>query len=133
MTRTCLKVLDSFRFGVGPLTAAAVWSEFGDCRRFANSDQAVRHTGLDVTVSSSDDKRRGSGYLSRQGPDALRWLLFEAGLTASRTTAPDHAYFCSVRDRLDTHRAALSVARKLARRCYHTLRNLGEDALTPRN
>lgn len=125
------KALMAAHFGVGPLTAAAVWSEFGDCRRFSNSDQAVRHTGLDVTVSSSDDKRRGSGYLSRQGPDALRWLLFEAGLAAARSASPDHAYFCSVRDRHDTQRAALSVARKLARRCYHTLRAMGETALTP--
>jgi transposase len=124
------RALMAAHYGVGPLTAAAVWSEYGDCRRFANSDQAVRHTGLDVTVDSSDDKRR-PGYLSRQGPDALRWLLFEAGLAASRKGSPDHAYFCSVRDRHDTQRAALSVARKLARRCYHTLRTLGETALTP--
>jgi transposase len=29
-------------FGIGPLTAAVIWCEMGDCRRFRNSDQVVR-------------------------------------------------------------------------------------------
>jgi len=40
------------RYGVGWLTAVAIWAEFGDVRRFANSRQAVRFTGLDVTIRS---------------------------------------------------------------------------------
>ena len=36
-----------------------------------------------------------------------------------------------VRDRLGPDRAALSVGRKLSRRCFHTLRELGDDALAP--
>ena len=61
----------------------------------------------------------------------LRWALYEAALYASRPASPDYAYFCAVRDRIDGQRALLSVARKLTRRCYHTLRDLGEDALLP--
>jgi hypothetical protein len=33
--------------------------------------------------------------------------------------------------RIDGQRALSSVARKLAGRCYHTLRDLGEQALQP--
>jgi hypothetical protein len=69
----------------------------------------------------------GSHYPAR--PPVLRWALYEAALYASRPASPDYAYFCCVRDRIDGQRAMLSVARKLARRCYHTLRDLGEDAL----
>ena len=101
----------------------AVWSELGDCRRFSRSDQVVRHTGLDVTVDASDLHRAG-GYLSRQGPATLRWALFEAGMCASRPRSPDHAYYTTVKQRHDGKLAAISVARQLARRCYHTLRNL---------
>ena len=61
----------------------------------------------------------------------LRWALYEAARYASRPASPDYAYFCSVRDRIDGQRALLPVARKLARRCSHTLRDLGEDALLP--
>jgi transposase len=45
------------RYGIGWLTAVSVWAEFGDVRRFANSRQAVRFTGLDTTVAASDTKR----------------------------------------------------------------------------
>ena len=37
--------------------AVAIWCELGDCRRFSRSMQVVRHTGLDVTVDSSDRHR----------------------------------------------------------------------------
>jgi transposase len=82
----CRALVDAI-FGVGGLTAVAVWSELGDCRRFSRSEQAVRHTGLDVTVDASDLRRAG-GHLSRQGPSILRWALFEAGMCAARTATP---------------------------------------------
>ena len=109
-------------FGIGGLTAVAVWSELGDCRRFSRSMQVVRHTGLDVTVDSSDRHRAG-GHLSRQGPETLRWALFEAGKASSRATSPDHAYYTAVKAAHDGKLAAIAMARKLARRCYHTLRS----------
>ncbi len=74
-------------YGIGGLTAVAVWSELGDCRRFSRSEQVVRHTALDVTVDSSD-RHRASGYLSRQGPPTLRWALFEAAVNASHRRSP---------------------------------------------
>jgi hypothetical protein len=87
----------------------------------------VRFSGLDVTVWSSDNKR-SPGRLARQGSPVLRWALFEAAKSASRTTSPDHAYYVAVRDRLGGKRPALSVARKLVRRCHHTLREQGDEA-----
>jgi transposase len=66
----CRALIDA-HYGIGGLTAVAVWSELGDCRRFTRSLQAVRHSGLDVKVDSSD-RRRAGGYLTRQGPSTLR-------------------------------------------------------------
>ena len=117
-------------YGIGALLSVAIWEELGDCRRFGSSSDAVRHSGLDVTVWSSDGKR-SKGHLARQGPSILRWALYEAGISAAKKTSPDHDYFCAVRARLGTSRAALSVGRKLARRCYHTLREVGDAALAP--
>jgi len=122
------RALVEAHYGIGPLTAVAVWSELGDCRRFSRSMQAVRHTGLDVTVDSSDRHRPG-GKLSRQGPGTLRWALFEAGKCAARATSPDHQYYQAVRRAHDGKLAALSVARKLARRCYHTLRAMDPELI----
>jgi transposase len=123
------RALQETHYGVGPLTSVAIWAEMGDCRRFANSDNAVRHTGLDITVWSSDT-HRAKGHLARQGPAVLRWALYEAAMCAARPSSPDLAYYRAVRDRRDAQLAVLSVARKLARRCYHTLRELGETAMS---
>jgi transposase len=117
-------------FGIGPLLSVVIWAEMGDARRFRHSRDAVRHAGLDITVYSSDTKR-AAGRLSRQGVPLLRWALFEAARCAARAASPDHAYYRQVADRIDGQRAALSVARKLARRCYHRLRDLGDQALAP--
>jgi transposase len=124
------KALAAELYGVGPLVAAIVWAFLGDTRRFSSSAQAVRHTGLDVTVYSSDAKR-APGHLSHQGPPILRWALFEAGHQGSRLTSPDHRYYADVAERIDANRAALSVARKLARRSHHILRRLGDQAYAP--
>src|SRR6266511_1885408 len=80
------------QYGVGPITAVAIWAFMGDTRRFSSSAQAVRHTGLDVTVYSSDGKR-SPGHLSRQGPPVLRWALYEAACSAARATSPDLDYY----------------------------------------
>jgi transposase len=117
-------------YGIGPVTAVAIWAELGDVGRFTSSRHAVRHTGLDITVYSSDGKRT-PGHLARQGPPVLRWALFEAAKCAARASSPDHGYYLQVKGRLGGNRATLSVARKLARRCYHTLRALGEQAYAP--
>jgi hypothetical protein len=61
----------------------------------------------------------------------LRWALHEAAVRASRPGSPDHAYYLAAKQRLGGKRAALSVARKLAREAYHTLRDLGDQALAP--
>lgn len=124
------RALRDNHYGVGPFLSVAIWEELGDCRRFTSSDDAVRHAGLDVTVYSSDGKRT-RGHLAKQGPPVLRWALYEAAVYAARPTSPDHAYFRQLKNRLDGQLALLTVARKLARRCYHTLRNLEEVALAP--
>jgi transposase len=118
-------------YGIGALTAPIIWAEMGDCRRFSSSDKAVRHTGLDITVWSSDNKRASGGHLARQGPPALRWALVEAAQSASRSASPDHRYYLEVKARAGANRAALSVARQLARRTHHTLRALGDAAWAP--
>ena len=115
-------------YGIGALIAPIVWAELGDTRRFSSSEKAVRYTGLDITVWSSDGKRHGPGHLSRQGPPALRWALFEAAYIAARPSSPDHAYYLEVKTRQGSNRAALSVARKLTRRAHHVLRDLGDTA-----
>jgi transposase len=126
---TGAKVLAARLYGVGPVTALALTCWLAGEGRFSSSRKAVRFTGLDITVWSSD--RKGPpGRLSRQGPPVLRWAVYEAGKTHARAPAPDHAYYATVKDRKNSKRAALSEARKLVRQACHILTELGDDALT---
>ena len=40
----------------------------------------------------------------------MRWCVYEAGKTHARSSAPDHAYYAQVKDRIDGKRAAISEA-----------------------
>jgi transposase len=124
------RALMTRHYGIGAITAPTILAELGDVRRFGGGDQVVRATGLDITVYASDGKR-SPGHLSRQGPEVLRWALFEAAKAAARPSSPDYAYYQQVKARQGGNRASLAVARKLARRVRHTLLQLGDAALAP--
>jgi transposase len=123
------KVLQDKLYGVGPITALALTCWLGGAGRFSSARKAVRFAGLDITVYSSDG-RRSPGHLSRQGPPVLRWCVYEAGKTHARASAPGHAYYAQVKDRIDGKRAALSQARRIIRQACHQLTELGDDAFT---
>jgi hypothetical protein len=99
-------------YGAGPVTALVLTCRLGGAGRFSSARKAVRFTGLDITVYSSDGKR-SPGHLSRQGPPVPRWCAYEAGKTRARTGAPGHGCYAAVKDRKGGKRAALSEARKI--------------------
>jgi transposase len=118
-------------YGVGELTAPVILCELGDVSRLSASRQAVRLTGLDIGVHRSDRRSR-PGKLTRQGSPQLRWALYESAQAACRPTSPDRADYLALKERGLSHpRASLTLSRKLARRCFHTLRALGPEALEP--
>lgn len=117
-------------YGVGEVTAVAIYATIGDARRFSSSRKVVRLAGLDVTVHSSDDKRQ-PGRISRQGPAMLRWAAYEAGLAACRASSPDHADYLALRARLGHKTACLTISRRVLRRAYHALVAVGERTLEP--
>ena len=125
----CRTLIDQI-YGIGELTSVTILAELGDPRRFQNSRDAVRYSGLDITVHQSD-QHRSPGHLSRQGPPALRWALYEAAQAARRPTSPDRQYYLQAAERIGGNRACIAVARKLLKRSYHLLRELGDQALEP--
>lgn len=124
------RLLRQHLYGVGPVTALALTVWLGGAGRGFTSRGAVRFTGLDITVHSSDGRRSGHEHLSKQGPPVLRWALFEAGKLSAQHRAPDHAYYAQVAERIDGKRATLAEARKLTRQAIHLLGPLGDDAFT---
>ncbi len=119
------------QFGMGELTSLVTLTELGDVQRLSASRKAVRMAGIDIGVYRSDRRSR-VGKLNRQGSPHLRWALYEAALSACRTTSPDHQDYLALKARGLSHtRASLTIARKLARRSFHILRELGPAALEP--
>jgi len=119
------------QYGIGPLTAPTILSELGDVSRLSASRKAVRCSGLDIGVHRSDRRSR-AGRLARQGSPQLRWALYEAAQSACKPASPDRADYVALKARGLSHtRASMTIARKLARRCFHILRELGPDALAP--
>ena len=111
-------------YGVGELTAPVILCELARLR-LSSSRKAVRLTGLDVGVHRSDRRSR-AGKLTKQGSPQLRSALYESAQAACRPTSPDRADYLALKERGLTHpRASITIARKLARRCFHTLRELG--------
>ena len=64
--QTGCRALIAAHYGIGALISVTILAELGDARRFANSRDAVRYCGLDITVKQSD-QHRARGRLSRQG------------------------------------------------------------------
>lgn len=111
------------------LTSVAILAEFGDVRRFGRSRHAVRHTAwtspcTNPIPSALPGTCHGKGHRYFAGRcskprNVLRAQDLPITITTSRSK---HA---------GGNRAALAVAHKLARRAYHTLRDLGDEALAP--
>jgi transposase len=118
-------------YGIGELTAPTILCELGDVSRLSASRKAVRCAGLDIGVHRSDRRSR-VGKLTRQGSPQLRWALYESAQAACRPSSPDRADYLALKARGLSHtRASITISRKLARRCFHTLRQLGPEALEP--
>jgi transposase len=110
-------------YGVGPIIACHLLAEIGQAGRFRRARQLVRAAGLDPVVDESADKRR-RGRLAKAGSPYLRFALVEAAQHARRTSSPDHSRYLRLRARLGASRAKLPIARLIAHRCYHLLRQL---------
>jgi len=114
-------------YGIGPIIACHLLAEIGETRRFRRAEQITRLTGLDPVVEESGETRR-RGHLAKAGSPHLRWALVEAAVHSHRSTAPDVALYRATRERRSATVAKLTVARKIGKRVFHTLRELERNA-----
>lgn len=114
-------------YGVGPILACHLLAEIGEACRFQRPRQLVRAAGLDPVVDESAERQR-RGRLAKAGSPYLRFALVEAAQHARRRGSPDHHRYRTLSARLGASRAKLPIARLIAHRCYHTLRELETKA-----
>ena len=119
-------------YGIGALVAVTILAELGDCTRFSSSRHAVRYAGHGhhrAPVRSAPRARAPVAARARRrcAGRCSRPPRSPAGRAAPTATTTPGGRSGSV-----GNRACLSVARKLLKRSYHTLRELGEEALAAR-
>jgi transposase len=114
--------------GVGPVTALAFVLTIGPVERFAHSRALVSYLGLNPSEDSSGGHQR-LGHISKQGNQMLRWLLVEAGQSASVLDDELRRKYQRLAFRRGRNVAKVALARHLAVRLYWTLRQA--SSVTP--
>jgi transposase len=114
---------------VGPVTALAFVLTVGPVVRFANSRQLVSYVGLNPSEHSSGGRQR-LGHISKPGHAMLRWLLVEAGQSASRFDPQLRRKYQRLKFRRGGNVAKVAIARHWAVRLYGALRPI-RDASPP--
>src|SRR5436309_3261818 len=91
------------------------------------SDTTATSTAADAPASTLVITETMPAIVAKSchGPWGSPWM------TSRRAGSPDHEYYIKTADRIGGNRACLALSRKLLKRSRHTLREVGEEALTP--
>ncbi len=108
--------------GVGPLTALATVLILGEVERFRETRQVTSYVGL-IPAEESSGGRQRFGHLTKQGNRLLRFLLVEAGQSASREDPGLRRTYQRLTFRKGKSIAKVAIAIKLIIRLYIMLRD----------
>ena len=104
--------------GIGPISCAAIISEFGDVARFKSADAMVAFAGIEPSVSESGTEQH-DGKMVKHGSSHLRYHLLNAVDYVFLHESIFTEFYYKKRNEGKTHRVALShVAKKLVRIIY---------------
>jgi transposase len=107
--------------GIGPILAGTILLEAGDMTRFATVGHFASYCRCVGSEHISNGKRKGAGN-TKNGNKYLSWAFIEAAHFAIRYEAMIRAYYQRKQARTHPLVALKAVAHKLARACYHMLR-----------
>lgn len=107
--------------GIGPVTAAAVYAEVGDFKRFKTPPALISYAGIYPKERSSGDMKR-YGSISKAGSRVLRYSIIEAAMRI-RDTEKSHNLYTHYQAAKDRHKtpkqARIVVAHKLLTIAWH--------------
>lgn len=101
--------------GIGPVTAAAIYAEVGDFKRFQTPSALISYAGIYPKERSSGEMKR-YGSISKAGSKVLRYSIIEAAMRVRDTEKSHNLYthYLSAKDRHKTPKQArIVVAHKL--------------------
>ncbi len=101
--------------GIGPISAAVIYAEYGDISNFSSPAQMLAYAGLEPGVNDSGTESHG-GRMVKRGSSQLRYALMNCALPLIRFDMTFAAYYAKKRAEGKPHRVALShVVKKLVR------------------
>lgn len=104
--------------GIGPLSAAVIYSEYGDISNFTNPGQMLAFAGIEPGINESGTESHG-GKMVKRGSFQLRYTLINCCLPLIRFDMTFATYYAKKRGEGKPHRVAIThVAKKLIRVIY---------------
>jgi len=107
--------------GIGPILALTILLEAGDMRRFPSVGHFASYCRCVGSQHLSNGKCKGAGN-TKNGNKYLSWAFIEAAHFAIRYEAVIRSFYQRKQARTHPLVALKAVAHKLARACYHILR-----------
>lgn len=104
--------------GIGPLSAAVIYSEYGDISNLTNPGQMLAFAGIEPGINESGTESHG-GKMVKRGSSQLRYTLINCCLPLIRFDMTFATYYAKKRGEGKPHRIAIThVAKKLIRVIY---------------
>ena len=107
--------------GIGEILASTIMLETGDISRFRDVGNYVSYARLVGSSYMTNGKRKGSGN-TKNGNAYLCWAFIEAANFAIRFNPLIRSYYQRKQARTKRIVALKAVAHKLARACYHVIK-----------
>ena len=109
--------------GIGPLSAAVIYAEYGDLSKFNSPSQMLSFAGLEPGYYQSGTSEHG-GHMVKRGSSHLRFTLMNLCIPLIRCNMVFAEYYAKKRNEGKTHRVACShVIKKLIRVIYTLEKN----------
>lgn len=104
--------------GIGAISAAVIYSEYGDISNFSTPAQMLAFAGIEPSVYDSGTESH-SGHMVKHGSSQLRCALIKCCLPLIRFDVTFASYYAKKRAEGKPHRVAIThVAKKLVRVIY---------------
>ena len=104
--------------GIGPMSAAVIYAEYGDISNFSKPSQMLAFAGIEPSVNESGTEAHG-GRMVKHGSSHLRYVLLNCCMPLIRFNMTFAAYYAKKRAEGKPHRVAIThVAKKLVRVIY---------------
>jgi len=124
--RQCVRLRPEFRLlkttpGIGEILATLIMLEVGTIKRFADVGNFASYARCVDSTRLSNGKKKGQGNV-KNGNAYLSWAFVEAANFARRFCAEAKRFHERKKARTNNAVATKALAHKLARACYHMLK-----------